>query len=1177
MKFILKSLLILSLILSSFNAFASTSKAKEIIFSIIEKDNCNRIDLLQAEPIIVITAICSPKENKFFFDLWKSAEKIFAFTKPYTKVNDTKDFSTTFKFKNLISSQQIILTKKTSKRKFPQILVYDQDLYLKISKYYKENKTFDFLLASSKIYNLLTFDVNNKTEEPLGYNIKQILGFKEIQKQTFLDLSYLDRLNINKVDDTKWNCKLKKPKIETYKFLNVWRSDAFKNSITDCWYQVLYKKNKFEYFNKIEEFTWYLIKQVNLNIDKINTNRHALFRSFNKEEKKTLRNFISHQLIQFASYKKYSTRSIYKLLNIYFKNDIEALYMASLAMNCSSFSKKIIIYGQERIEHYSKQLSSDKLAYARFLFYLNRKENFVNIGYAAGPHGIIGNTNYYDYCVNLGTNIDYFWLKNSKKNKKTIKDKVNESINYLNIIEINKELLKKELSYKQKTTLLDLFWNKVISFQKDKKHFNSLKLWYFNIASLNYFSEEKFSKALSNWKKYIELKYKKTNYKQIERRDAKFTIEILSKIDTDNKNEDIEFYRPYIKSYSENLIFTNFFNTSRNSVNYYDDFNFIENDLNIIDQIQIVLKGLYEFEEIDDFIFKLLQKKNLTAESLAFSRFFTMPENYIANDKIRLLLSDRKEVIKTFYNQMINFNSTTVNEREKLNYFKKIIENDKKQFFPSKDSTLEELFTSGTLVLPSDSNLNQINITSLNHISNFKKKIGLYKEKKASYYGLQEIKFQNFNSSLALNSYKKLKELDKTIYLLDKDASEIIANKALSLDNVRLRIQNNEAMIFISQNSISQDYTTYTITNKKYKISNHKNSKILKKCLKEFEIKIVNQQYQEDECNKSYKEIFFSNEEIISNEVTNIKYIVQGEIKKVPPSLIYKDLITLKNKQKNSNQNIKSKNKRGIVSNDNIEILKNNLQLEWYWKKYNFILYPSFNLIKVVNYLQKYEVKNNDIYLGVAVSKIPPFPKEKLNITNQLLLADIPQTKIEVENNSKIWGLNKSKILLNEDANINNLKSFFKDVHPKIFSIGTHTVKAIRKDKSQETALLLYPNPDEDFDKGLLTPKKIENNNLSADLVILSSCKTMETGNDFSQKNNLASSFLINGSKSILTTYWEIEDLSTRIFMNSFFTEISNQKTKYSDALKVSIETLIERGYTHPFYWAPFTIMGHAN
>ena len=68
----------------------------------------------------------------------------------------------------------------------------------------------------------------------------------------------------------------------------------------------------------------------------------------------------------------------------------------------------------------------------------------------------------------------------------------------------------------------------------------------------------------------------------------------------------------------------------------------------------------------------------------------------------------------------------------------------------------------------------------------------------------------------------------------------------------------------------------------------------------EFENKIVNQQYQEDECNKLYKKIFFSNEKIISNQVTSINYIVQGQIKKIPPSLIYKDLISLKNKIKKS-------------------------------------------------------------------------------------------------------------------------------------------------------------------------------------------------------------------------------------------------------------------------------------
>ena len=300
---------------------------------------------------------------------------------------------------------------------------------------------------------------------------------------------------------------------------------------------------------------------------------------------------------------------------------------------------------------------------------------------------------------------------------------------------------------------------------------------------------------------------------------------------------------------------------------------------------------------------------------------------------------------------------------------------------------------------------------------------------------------------MAINSYKKLKELDKTIELLDKDAFEIITNKALSLKDVRKGIKNNEAIIFISQNSISQNYTTYTITNKKYKISIHKNSLILKKCLKEFETNMINQNYQENKCNELYRDIFFSNEKILGSKVTNLKYIVQGEIKKIPPSLIYKNIGTHKNTSNTINQNKNYENKRGI-SLDNLNKNSNErLLLDWYWKEYNFILYPSFGLLKVADFYQKYKTKNNDFYLGVAVSKLPSSNKNSFNIFSKLSLQDIPQTKIEVENNSKIWGLNKSKILLNEDANIIYLRSYFKDVHPKILSIGTHTIKGSKKIK----------------------------------------------------------------------------------------------------------------------------------
>ena len=56
-----------------------------------------------------------------------------------------------------------------------------------------------------------------------------------------------------------------------------------------------------------------------------------------------------------------------------------------------------------------------------------------------------------------------------------------------------------------------------------------------------------------------------------------------------------------------------------------------------------------------------------------------------------------------------------------------------KNFFPSKNSTLEELFTSGTLVLPANIKRNQIGITSQIYISNLMKNVDFFRQHKPSY------------------------------------------------------------------------------------------------------------------------------------------------------------------------------------------------------------------------------------------------------------------------------------------------------------------------------------------------------------------------------------------------------------------------------------------------------------
>ena len=47
-------------------------------------------------------------------------------------------------------------------------------IFLKITKFYEQNKNFD-ICVTSETYNLLTFDFNKNTNEPLSYDVNQIL------------------------------------------------------------------------------------------------------------------------------------------------------------------------------------------------------------------------------------------------------------------------------------------------------------------------------------------------------------------------------------------------------------------------------------------------------------------------------------------------------------------------------------------------------------------------------------------------------------------------------------------------------------------------------------------------------------------------------------------------------------------------------------------------------------------------------------------------------------------------------------------------------------------------------------------------------------------------------------------------------------------------------------------
>jgi CHAT domain-containing protein len=109
---------------------------------------------------------------------------------------------------------------------------------------------------------------------------------------------------------------------------------------------------------------------------------------------------------------------------------------------------------------------------------------------------------------------------------------------------------------------------------------------------------------------------------------------------------------------------------------------------------------------------------------------------------------------------------------------------------------------------------------------------------------------------------------------------------------------------------------------------------------------------------------------------------------------------------------------------------------------------------------------------------------------------------------------------------------------------------------------------------------------LHAELVTLSACETgmgsgyfneLPAGDEFI---GLARAFLLAGSRSVLATLWPVDDRSTVAVMEGFYKGLD--QTGHSNGQAVALaqvqrELKNSTRYKHPFYWAPFVLVGQQN
>lgn len=114
-----------------------------------------------------------------------------------------------------------------------------------------------------------------------------------------------------------------------------------------------------------------------------------------------------------------------------------------------------------------------------------------------------------------------------------------------------------------------------------------------------------------------------------------------------------------------------------------------------------------------------------------------------------------------------------------------------------------------------------------------------------------------------------------------------------------------------------------------------------------------------------------------------------------------------------------------------------------------------------------------------------------------------------------------------------------------------------------------------------VTASQIYNENIPADLVVLSAC---ETGYGTLQKGegimSLSRAFTYAGAKSTLTSLWKVPDKETSQIMVSFYEYLKEGENK-DEALQNAkldyLKSTTDEVLKHPYYWAGFVLSGDAS
>lgn len=220
-------------------------------------------------------------------------------------------------------------------------------------------------------------------------------------------------------------------------------------------------------------------------------------------------------------------------------------------------------------------------------------------------------------------------------------------------------------------------------------------------------------------------------------------------------------------------------------------------------------------------------------------------------------------------------------------------------------------------------------------------------------------------------------------------------------------------------------------------------------------------------------------------------------------------------------------------------------------EKYSVALTPSLQLLQP-QALTRQQIKVLVGGLSEARQNFPPLPGVE---------SEVKQIQSELP----------AEVLLNQQFTSTAVQSQIKAAPFPVVHLATHGQFSSEAD---ETFILTWDERIDVKELGGFLQAREQSDRKPIELLVLSACQTASGDNRAAL--GLAGVAVRSGARSTLATLWSVDDQSTSDLMVEFYQALAQPQVTKAQALRDAQLALLKQSqYRHPFYWAPFVLIGN--